>query len=93
MQPGAQRQLIKCHFCEEIHSFPDNGKGFPVDEHIPELLSLSYSFDHDAAKKSFNEVSQLLDKLVKLDQEDIVIDYFERVEADILLEKKSTCRS
>ena len=85
---SANRQMIKCHFCEEIHSFPENGKGFPVDEHILELLSMSYSIEHDAAKKSFNKVRQLLDKLVKLDNEDYVIDYFERVEADIVLEKE-----
>ena len=85
---SANRQMIKCHFCEEIHSFPENGKGFSVDEFIPQLLNMSYSFEHDAAKQSFNEVTQLLDKLVELDKEDYVIDYFERVEADILLEKE-----
>ena len=85
---SVDRHLIKCHFCEEIHSFPENCKGFPVDEYIPLLLNMRHSFVHDAAKKSYNEVTQLLDKLVKLDNEDYVIDYFARVEADIVLEKE-----
>ena len=37
---------------------------------------------------NFNEVSQLINKLTKIDQEDFVIDYYERVEADIVLEKE-----
>ena len=83
-----QRKMIKCNFCWEIHSFPENGKGFPVDEIIPLLLSTTYSTEHSAAKKCFNEVTQLIDKLAKIDQEDFVIDYFERVEADILVDKE-----
>ena len=82
------RNMLKCHFCEEIHSFPENGKEFPVDDYIPLLLSRSYSGEHEAAKTSFNELTQLLDKLIKLDQEAYVNDYFERVEADILIEKE-----
>ena len=85
---NSQRNMIKCHFCEEMHSFPENGKGFPVDENIPLLLNSMYSREHSAAKKNFNEVTQLIDKLAKIDQESFVIDYFERVEADILLEKE-----
>ena len=50
---------------------------------------MSYSCEHDAAKKSFNEVTQLLDKVAKLDKESHVIDYIARVEADILLEKEA----
>ena len=82
------KEMIKCHFCEQIHIFPEDGKGFPVDEHIPRLLSMSYSIEHEAATKSFTAVTQLLDKLVELDNEDYVIDYFERLEAEIQLEKE-----
>ena len=82
-------KMIKCHFCEEIHGVPDNNKGFPVDKNIPLLLSMKYCTEHEAAKKSFNEVTKLLDKFIKLDKEDLVIGYFERVEADILLAKEA----
>ena len=85
---SSKRKMIKCHFCEEIHSFPKNGKGFPVDENIPLLLNSMYSREHSAAKKSFSEVTQLIDKLTKIDQQSLVIDYFERVEADIVQEKE-----
>ena len=85
---NSERKMIKCHFCEEMHSFPENGKGFPVDENIPLLLSIKYGKEPSAAKKNFNEVAQLIDKLTKIDQESFVIDYFERVEADIVLEKE-----
>ena len=85
---NSDRKMIKCHFCEEMHSFPENGKGFPVDENIPLLLSIKYGKEHSAAKKNFNEVAQLIDKLTKIDQEGFVIDYFERVEADIVQEKE-----
>ena len=81
-------EVIKCHFCEEIHTLPDSGKDFPVDENIHILLNMKHCSEHDAAKQSFNELTQMLDKLIKLDREDIAIDYFERVEADILLEKE-----
>ena len=80
--------MIKCHFCEEVHSFPDTGKGFPIDRNIPLLLSMKHCTEHEAAKKSFSSVTQLLEKLITLDKEDFVIDYFERVEADILLAKE-----
>ena len=89
---SAHRRTIKCHFCDEIHSFPENGKGFPVDDYIPQLLNMKNWDEHYAAKQRFNEVTQLLDKLIKLDKEDYVIDYFERVEADILLEKEVNVR-
>ena len=82
-------RMIKCHLCEEIHNLPDNCKEFPVDEYIPQLLNIRYCFEHDSAKKSFNEVTQLLEKLTKLDKEGFVIDYFERAETDILLEKEA----
>ena len=85
---NSDRKIIKCHFCQEIHSFPENAKGFPVDEYIPKLLNLRHSIKHDSAKRSFNDLTQLIDKLSKLDKEAYVIDYFERVEADILLEKE-----
>ena len=85
---NSERKMIKCHFCDEIHSFPKNGKGFPVDENIHLLLNGMCGKEHSAAKKNFNEVTQLIDKLAKIDQEGFVIDYFERVEADILLEKE-----
>ena len=85
----ARCQMIKCYFCDEIHSFPENGKGFPVDENIAHLLNISYSCEHGAAKKSFNDATLLLDKLNKFDTEDYVIDYFEQVEADIVLEKEA----
>ena len=84
------RKMIKCHFCQQIHVFPDEGDGqFPVDRNIPLLLSMKYCNQHEAAKKSFGKVTKLLDKLLKLDQEDIVADYFERVEVSIELEKEA----
>ena len=85
---SAHGQMIKCHFCGEIHSFPENGKGFPVDENISLLLQMKHCKEHEAAKKCFNEVTQLIDKLAKIDQEGFVIDYFERVEADIMIDKE-----
>ena len=85
---GNDREMIKCHFCQKIHHLPDDGKEFPVDTSIPLLLNIKHCTEHDAAKKSFNEVTQLLEKIAKVDKEDYVIDYFERVEADILLEKE-----
>ena len=85
----SHKAAIKCNFCLKIHEFPDdNSQMFPADEYIPQLLNMSYSCEHDAAKKSFNEVTQLLDRVAKLDKESHVIDYFARVEADILLEKE-----
>ena len=81
------RIMIKCHFCQKIHNFPDDGEEFPVDRNIPLLLSMKYCNQHEAAKKSFGKVTKLLDKLLKLDQEDIAIDYYKQVENDILLEK------
>ena len=86
---SSDRKMIKCHFCKETHVFPDDGKGFPVDRNIPLLLSMKYCNQHETAKKSFNEVTQLLDKLVNLDKENIVIGFFEKVLADIELDKES----
>ena len=83
------RQMIKCHFCEEIQAFLDNGRGFPVDKRIPLLLNIKHCTENETAKMSFKDVAQLLEKLVKFDKEDYVIDYFERVEAEILLEKET----
>ena len=54
----AQRAL-KCHFCEEIHTFPDDGKEFPVDTIILLLLSMEHCKEHVAAKKSFNELTRV----------------------------------
>ena len=82
------RNMIKCHFCEEIHSFPDNGKGFPADECMPQLLTIRHSFDHDAAKDSFTKLTLMLEQLTALDEEHFAIDYFGRVNADVLLEKE-----
>ena len=83
------RNMIKCHFCEKIHRFPeDDETGFPVDRNIPLLLNMKHCREHESAKKSFSVFSQLLDNLIKLDKEDYVIDYFGRVEADILLEQE-----
>ena len=82
------RKMIMCHFCEKTHNFPEDASEFPVDGFITMLLNVKNGSEHEAAKKSFNDVTHLLDKLIKLDKEDFVIDYFERVEADILLEKE-----
>ena len=85
---NSDRKMLKCHFCEEIHIFPDNGKGFLVDRNIPLLLNIKYSKEHCVAKEKFNEVTQLIDKLIKIDQDGFVIHYFERMEEDILVEKE-----
>ena len=50
-----ERRMIKCHFCQKIHVFPDDGGEFPVDRNIPLLLSITYSKEHSAAKKHFSE--------------------------------------
>ena len=79
---------IKCHFCHKIHTYSnEDGKGFQVDENISALLNMKYCDEHEAAKKSFNDVSQFLKKLSDLDAEAYAIEKFERVEADIVLEK------
>ena len=85
---NSDRKMINCQFCQEMHNFPDNGKEFPVDEITPVLLTMKYSNEHDAAKKIVNQVTHMLEKLVKLEGEDYVIYYFEQMEADILLEKE-----
>ena len=80
---------IKCHFCHKIHVCSDKaGEGFLVDENISLLLNMKYCHEHEAAKKSFNEVTQLLAKLTRLDAEAYANDYFARVESDIVLEKE-----
>ena len=80
---------IKCHFCHKIHVCSGEAwEGFLVDENISLLLNMKYCDEHDAAKKSFNEVTQLLDKLARLDAEAYANDYFARVESDIVLEKE-----
>ena len=83
------RKMIRCHFCQKIHSFPDDEEEFPVDTKISLFLTMKHCDEHEAAKKSFNELTHLLDDLIKLDKEDYVIYFFERVEADILLEKEA----
>ncbi len=51
---------------------------------------MRFSTQHEAAKKSFSDVTQSLEELGKLESEyDYVIDYFERLEADILQEKET----
>ena len=60
--------MIKCH-CKDIHIFPKNGKAFLVDESIPLLFNMTYCKEHDAAKKSLNKLTQLLEKLTKLGKE------------------------
>ena len=83
------KKMIKCHFCEKIHDFSDDGCGeFPVDRNIPLLLSMKYCNQHDAAKKSFAKVTKLLAKMLKLNEEDYAIDFFERVKTEILVEKE-----
>ena len=83
------RKRIKCHFCEEIHNFPENADNeFPVDKSLVLLLESMYGREHCVAKKKYNEAMQLIDKLVQINStEDYVFDFFERVEADILLAK------
>ena len=49
---------------------------------------MKHSVEHDTAKRIFNEVTQLLDKLSKLDAASYAIDFFEQVQADIELEKE-----
>ena len=53
-----ERKTIKCHFCQKIHNFPDDGEEFPVDRYIPLLLDMKHCDEHEAAKKSFNDVTQ-----------------------------------
>ena len=83
------RKMLKCHFCQRIHTFPEEVDEFPADETVSLLLNIKHCSEHDAAKKVFNEVSQLLGKLTNLDEESYVIDYFERVEGNILMEKEA----
>ena len=85
---NANRKMIKCFFCEKIHYFPDDGEEFPVDKHISFLLNMQLGGNHSAAKKSLDDVSRLLDKLLKLDREGYAIDYFEKVDAQIQVEKE-----
>ena len=80
--------MIKCPFCAEMHTFPENGRGFPVDAIIPLILGMKHSREHSAAKKSFDELTQLLDTLTKFDGERYMNDYFDKVEADIVQEKE-----
>jgi hypothetical protein len=87
-ETNADRKIIKCFFCEKIHYFPDDGEEFPVDKLISLLLNMRISGEHGAAKESFDDVSQLLEKLLKLDREGYAIDYFEKVEAQIQVEKE-----
>ena len=86
---SGDRKMIKCHFCEKIHTFPDDADEFPVDRIIPMLLNIKHGTEHDAAKKSFNDVTNLLEQLAKFDKEDYVTGYFERLEADIVLEREA----
>ena len=54
--------MIKCQFCHKIHSYTseaDNDKGFLVDENISLLLNMKHGREHDAAKKSFEELTQV----------------------------------
>ena len=81
------RKMIACHFCSEMHPLPENGKEFPVDGIIPLLLGMRHCKEHDAAKRSFNALTQFLDKVAKFDQEKYVIDYFRQVEAALLQER------
>ena len=89
----SDRLMINCQFCQKIHTFPEDSGEFPVDENIPILLNMKYSNEHDAAKKIVNEVTQLLEKLVKLEGEYYVIDYFEQVESEIYWIRRSINRS
>ncbi len=68
---------------------PDDGEPFPKDEHISIFLNVRHCREHESAKKSFSELSQLLENIIKLDQEDYMISYFEKVEAAVLLEKEA----
>ena len=82
-------KMIKCHFCERIHRFPDDADGeFPPDENIPLLLSMKHSDEHEAAKKSFYEVTRSLEQLATLDKEQLVRGHFKRVQADIAQRKE-----
>ena len=85
---NSSTRKLKCHFCHKIHTCPDNEE-FPVDENIPLLLSIKHSSEHDAAKKSFEDVTQLLDKLLKLDKEACVIQFFDQAEDNVLQEKET----
>ena len=84
----AKPTTIRCTFCADMHTFPENGKGFPADAIIPLILSMKHCKEHSAAKKSFDELTQLLEKVTKFDGERYVIDYFDKVEADIAQEKE-----
>ena len=44
--------------------------------------------EHLEAKNNYNEATQLIDKLTYINKEAFVIEYFERVKAEILLEKE-----
>ena len=83
-------KVIKCHFCHKIHAYADDNRvGFVADENIALLLDMKHCREHDAAKRSFGAVTQLLDKLAELDTHGYVLDYFERLEADIVVEREA----
>ena len=85
---NAERKMIKCHFCEEMHSLPEHGNGFPVDTNLALLLMSMYGRGHVEAKNNYKKATQLIDTLTRMDKEAFVVDYFERVEAAILLERE-----
>ena len=83
------KRMIKCHFCLKMHNMDeDSGEDmFPADTLIPFLLNMRHCGEHEAAKKRYAELSQMLEKLSKLDHESYVIDYFEQVKDAIELER------
>ena len=83
-----ESNAIECHFCGQIHNLP--AQGFPVDENIARIIETKRRSAYEAAKKSYEEVTELLEKLINRTNEDYVNDYFEQAEADVLAEKEAS---
>ena len=58
---NSELKVIKCHFCEKIHHFPEDANSFPVDKHIPLFLNM------DSKIVDTNQLRQELVDLCKLD--------------------------
>ena len=87
---AADAGRIQCYFCKDMHALPEsNGGSFPSDAYVPYLLGLRYCGEHEVAKKKFADLSALLDKLARLDNEEYLVEYFKQIENDIDEEREA----